>query len=155
MTTNQTLKRIARVVGLILLWMVTLLATAVMGKAGFGKFESTEGWQYWFQRWGYAPWFVYVIGVAELGGALLLLIPRMASYAAALLIAVMIGAFITVSTNQTDLSAVDPVINSVILAVVLAGRWTSRWRPLSQRRPSPTTTPPDRPPVPPSGQPGA
>lgn len=117
-------KRLAR---LTLLWLVTAVAALTFAKAGYGKFTDAAGWQYWFQRWGFAPWFATVIGVVELGGAVLLLVPIAAPYAAGLLMAVMLGALHTVTTKETDLSQVDPIINLVLLAVVLAGRWP-RWR---------------------------
>lgn len=119
--------KVMRIVGLVLLWLVTVLASLTFAKAGYGKFADAAGWQYWFERWGFAPWFVPVIGVVELGGAILLLVPRLAPYAAAVLIAVMLGAFYTVSTNETDLSQVDPVINMVLAGIVLSARWRRLW----------------------------
>jgi len=116
-----------RIVGLVLLWLATVLASLTFAKAGYGKFADAAGWQYWFQQWGFAPWFATVIGVVELGGAILLLVPRLAPYAAVVLIAVMLGAFYTVSTNETDLSQVDPVINMLLAGIVLSARWRRLW----------------------------
>jgi putative oxidoreductase len=48
-----------------------------------------------FIRWGYPGWFMYVVGVVEVGGGLLLFIPATRFYAAALLACNMIGAAIT------------------------------------------------------------
>jgi uncharacterized membrane protein YphA (DoxX/SURF4 family) len=109
-----------------LLWVVTGLAASTLFDAGLGKFASNAGWVYWFGRWGYPARFVTLIGLAEAGGALLMLLPALASYAAASLIVVMVGAFYTVITNETDLSWFDPVFNVALLLVVLAGRWTRR-----------------------------
>ena len=120
--------RVLRIAWRALLWLVVVLAALSLGEAGWGKFEHAEGWQHWFGRWGYPPWFAQVIGVVELGGAVLLLIPRTSSYAAATLIGVMLGAFYTVMTNETDLGWVDPLVNIALLSIVAAGQWRRRWR---------------------------
>lgn len=122
-------QKAVRIAALVALWLVTVLAALTLGKAGYGKFADAAGWQFWFQKWGFAPWFATVIGLAELGGAALLLIPKLAPYAATLLMAIMLGAFYTVTTNVTDLSAVDPIINLVLLSIVLIGRWPRGFRP--------------------------
>ena len=116
-------KRLLSITGIVLLWMVTVLIALSMMDAGYGKFESADGWKYWFEQWGYAAWFATVIGIAEIMGGALLLIPRTAPYAAALLIAIMLGAFYTVTTNESDLSWFDPLFNTVLLTIVLIGRW--------------------------------
>ena len=115
-------KRLLSITGRVLLWLVTVLIALSMIDAGYGKFESADGWQHWFGQWGYAPWFATVIGVAEIGGGALLLTPRTAPYAAALLIAIMLGALYTVTTNVSELSSFDPLFNTALLAIVLLAR---------------------------------
>lgn len=129
MTNEKRSATFGRLAWLTFLWLVTVLTTISLGDKGLDKFTHAEGWQHWFVRWGYPAWFASVIGVAEAAGALLLLIPSLASYAAGLLIVIMAGAFYTVTTNETDLSAVDPVVFAVLLLIVLLGRWRSRLRP--------------------------
>jgi len=122
-------RRVMRVAGRIGLWLATALATVTLFNAGLGKFASAPGWQHWFvDVWGYPTWFRVLIGLAEAGGALLLLWPRLASYSAAGLIIIMAGAFWTVTTQPTDLSAVDPVVNAALLAIVAFGWWPRRVR---------------------------
>ncbi len=120
--------RPVRIVGVILLWTVTILMAFNLGEHGLDKFQNAEGWQYWFAEvWRYPTWFRAFIGTAELGGAILLLWPRTASYAALGLIVIMLGAFWTVTTKQSDLSSFDPVFNALLLGIVVMGRWKHRW----------------------------
>jgi uncharacterized membrane protein YphA (DoxX/SURF4 family) len=122
----MTRKRIARLTGLTALWLITLLEALSMIDAGWGKFESAAGWQHWFVTSGYAAWFATVIGLAEIGGGLLLLVPKVASYAALLLMGIMLGAFYTVTMNESDLSWVDPLVHATLLGLILLFRWPSR-----------------------------
>ena len=128
--TESRVRRVLRVGGETLLWLVTAFVAMGLWDAGLGKFTSAAGWQHWFvDVWGYPTWFRAVIGLAEAGGAVLLLFPRIASYSAALLIVIMVGAFWTVTTKEADLSAVDPIVTAIVLAIVLAARWPRRYRP--------------------------
>jgi len=118
-----------RIGGQTVLWLFTALVAMGMWDAGLGKFTSAAGWQHWFvEVWQYPTWFRSVIGVSEAGGAIVLLIPATASYAAALLTVIMLGAFWTVTTKEADLSATDPMVTAVILVIVLVGRWPRRYR---------------------------
>ena len=119
----MTLPRWASLFGRFLVWAVTILTALTMVDAGWGKFASAEGWLHWFGVWGYPPRFAYVIGALELGAGILLLIPRLAPYAAALLIGIMIAAFATVSLKESDLSQLDPLFNIGLLTIVLIARW--------------------------------
>lgn len=122
------MRNVVKKMGWALFWILLMLEVLSMATAGWGKFEHYDGWRHWFERWGYGAWFSPVIGVVEISGALLLLVPRVASYAAALLIVVMLGAFYTVTTKESDLSWVDPLVHIGLLAVVLAVRWPRRTR---------------------------
>lgn len=120
---SSVIKKIGRVA----LWVVTLLAAASIVDAGLGKFQSADGWQHWFvEVWGYPAWFRTFIGVAEIAGGILLVIPRTAPYAAVGLIIIMLGAFWTVTTKPADLSWFDPLFGIFLYSIVLAARWP--WR---------------------------
>ncbi len=112
-----------------------------MGDAGLGKFQSLEGWMYWFARFGYPPQMSMVIGALELAGAGLILIPRFAPYSAIMLSVIMLGALEAVLTTETDLGWLDPVLHLVFLTIIGATHWKRRWRPgasifgLSRTRP--------------------
>ncbi len=119
-----------RAVGAAMLWILSVLELLGFGVAGLTKFQG-EGWQNMFVGWGYTAWFALVIGGAEVLGALLLVVPRFASYAASLLIVIMLGAIWTVvsPTNETQLGPGVPTINIAVLSIILYARWRRRWRP--------------------------
>lgn len=83
-----------------------------------------------FRHWGFPDKFYLVIGVFKLLGAIGLLIPRMSGYAAAGLIALMIGAAATHLINGEGLQVLRPLIFIVFLALVVYLRrpWASKSR---------------------------
>ena len=62
--------------------------------------------------------------------ALLVVVPRFASYAASMLMVVMLGAIWTVvpSANETGLGPGIPTIHIAVLSIILYARWGRRWR---------------------------
>ena len=123
------MRTFVRRAGWVFFWIVLILQAAAMVDAGWGKFDHFDGWQVWFAKWGYGAWTAQVIGVVEILGGLLLLVPRLASYSASVLIAVMVVAFYTVTTKESDLSWFDPLLGVAMLSIVLVVRWGRRWRP--------------------------
>lgn len=69
-----------------------VLLAAVFALAGGMKLAAVEFEVGAFEHFGYAPWFMYAIGVLELGAGLALLHRRATTLAALLLGAVMVGA---------------------------------------------------------------
>ena len=63
-----------------------------------------------FANWGYPVWFATVIGVAELLGAIGLLIPKTTKYAVFGLTLIMIGAGYTHIANGEGLQVLRPII---------------------------------------------
>ena len=51
-----------------------------------------QGWAARFEAWGYPEWFLSVVGLGEIAGAILLMIPSFAKPAAAVLATIMVGA---------------------------------------------------------------
>ncbi len=126
---KSSVKRVLGIMGQTGLWLLTALVAMGLWDAGLGKFTSAAGWQHWFvDVWGYPTWFRTVIGVGEAAGAVLLLVPATASYAATFLTIIMLGAFWTVTTKEADLSAIDPMVTAIVLIIVLAARWQRRYR---------------------------
>ena len=103
----------------VLLWLVTGLEVLLMGLAGATKFMNAEMWQEHFASWGYPVWLTSVVGVAELVGVVLLLIPRTALGAAGGLIVIMIGALGTVLVFQSELGWFGPTLHLVLLSVIV------------------------------------
>lgn len=110
------------------LWLLTVLEVLGMGLVGVAKFTGTT-WVTMFEGWGYPTWFTYVIGAGEAGGAVLLLVPRLASYAALMLMVIMLGALYTVLTKDNQLGAAGPFVHLGVLSVIAWARWSRRWRP--------------------------
>lgn len=82
------------------LWTLTILLALEFFLAGGGKFApGGAGWPANFVRWGLPHWLLPVVGLVEMGSALLLLIPRLATLGAAGLGVVMIGAMGTHATH--------------------------------------------------------
>lgn len=109
-------------------WILVLLQALSMVDAGWGKFQSLDGWMHWFGVFGYPRWFAPVVGVLEMIGGVLLLVPSLSAYAAAMLLVIMAGALHAVTTHTTDLSALDPLVHGAMQAIILAARWPRRRR---------------------------
>src|SRR5262249_26511197 len=77
---------------LVLLWLLSLFLTVVFVNAGWPKFSNSSGWARAFASWGFPVWFRILVGLIEVAGGLLLLVPQTAVYAAASLGVTMLGA---------------------------------------------------------------
>lgn len=64
-------------------------------RMGWVKFDPDGFWTVAFQRWGYPVWLRWLVGVIEVVGGILLLVPWMASYGAVAVAVVMVGALVT------------------------------------------------------------
>src|SRR6266852_1548763 len=76
-------------------WILRFALTALFVVQGVVKLSGSKAWITRFTAWGYPDHFYLVIGLAEVSGAILLLIPRLTKLGALLLIAVMVGATAT------------------------------------------------------------
>ena len=117
------------------LWTVTVLEAAGMGLAGWSKFANPAGWSGMFVNWGYPAWFAFVIGASEMAGAALLLIPALATYAAAGLAVIMVGALGTVIAHDSPLGVAAPIANLVAVTIVGVARRRRRWKPGGKQAP--------------------
>ena len=79
---------------LITLWTLSGLVALAFIAAGGGKLAGTAVMVGLFDKVGLGQWFRYFTGLLEVAGAIGLLIPRYAFYAAVLLDIVMVGAII-------------------------------------------------------------
>jgi uncharacterized membrane protein YphA (DoxX/SURF4 family) len=76
----------------VVLWIVSIAVGLLFIASGAGKLANPAGAAKLFAHFGYAAWFVTVIGLVEVLGGIGLLIPRVARWAAIVLGVVMLGA---------------------------------------------------------------
>jgi uncharacterized membrane protein YphA (DoxX/SURF4 family) len=127
--------RIVRLAGTIGLWALQVLAGALFALIGTGKFADPT-WQRHFVRWGYPDGFYMVVGVLEALGGLMLLVPRLTSYAAAMLGIIMIGASLTHLVHGEMRRVAPPLVYLVVLAIVGIARRHAAIRSASIRPPA-------------------
>ena len=126
MTENQGT---AHKVRILLLWVVTLAVALPMTLAGGSKFLPGGMWPELYTGWSYSIPFLYLIGALEVGGAIALLVPRFATYAALVLGVIMIGATYTLLANPGEMGPTPPIVNVVLLTIIAVARREQRWRP--------------------------
>lgn len=100
------------------LWFATFVAAAVFLMAGSGKLMASPPNPEGFAHWGYPLWMMYVVGAAEVLGALLLLWPRLASFGAVVLAAVMVGAVVTHLVFREWTAMMLPLVLLALLAFI-------------------------------------
>ena len=118
--------RVLRIAGTVALWIVNVLAAGAFLAIGLGKFGSPE-WVTKFERWGYPDGFYMIIGVLEIAAGVLLLVPKLSSYAAALLGVILIAAAATLRLNHLPMSA--PLAWLGVMIVLGVARRRRAWRP--------------------------
>lgn len=129
--TRGTLIKVAKTIGM---WLPALFLAWVFSMQGAAKFSETSGWAVAFQAWGYADWFRYTIGFAEILAAAFLLLPRTAPLGALLIIVIMLGGIGThIAANDRFFfrSELGPIIFSSIILLVRHRelRAIAEWRP--------------------------
>ncbi len=111
------------VVKAVALWALTVLMAAVFLVAGGTKLSGLPAQTSNFVRWGYPGWFMYVVGLMEAAGAILLLVPRLAGFAVLLLGGVMIGATAThLIHGETNAAPVPLTLLALVLVIGYARR---------------------------------
>jgi putative oxidoreductase len=112
----------------VVLWVATLLSGVGIGVVGLAKFGNAHQWERFFVGWGYPAWMSFVVGVAEVAGAVALFIPRIALAGVLILGAVMIGALVTLLLHRGGPMGwgATPAIHLVLLSAVGAIRWSRR-----------------------------
>lgn len=106
----------------IVLWILQGLLAAVFFMAGGSKLVGVMPAVDMYNQIGLGQWFRYATGLIEVGSAVMLLIPPLAMFGAALLICTMIGAIITHFT-VLHTAPTGPVV-LLLLSVVIA--WLRR-----------------------------
>ena len=107
-------------------WLLQLLLAVLMVGPGSQKFTSPT-WERMFSRWGYPPGFYLVIGAVEVVAGIGLLIPKLTSYSAIVLIVVMLAAAAT-QILRGGRNGVGELVFATLLAVIAVIRWRDRAR---------------------------
>lgn len=100
-------------------WTLQIIFAVLFLLAASGKILSRPQVIEKFNGWGFPDGFYLIIGVLELLGAIGLLIPRLASYAASGLIIIMIGATLTHILNGEGIQVLRPLIFMLALGAVI------------------------------------
>src|SRR4029077_18735816 len=104
------------------LWILRVLLGAAFIGAGGAKLAGVQAMVDMFQKVGVGQWFRIVTGLLEVIGAILLLIPRLTFYGAALLLTVMVGA---VTAHLTVLGG-NPAPALILLVLNAVTAWLTR-----------------------------
>ena len=110
------------------LWALTVVIALGIGAAGLAKLVQSQHWRALFIGWGYPSWFSPIVGAAEVAGAIGLLVPRLALYAASFLGFIMLSALITLATHPGGPLGWGgtPASYLVLLALIWVARWQRR-----------------------------
>src|SRR6201988_4700975 len=111
----------------IVLWVLQLGAAGMFLMVGFLKLSVNPQMVGLFDAIGIGQWFRYLTGSLEVGGAILLLIPRTSGLAALMLAGVMVGAVIT----HVFIVGGSPLMAIILLVVTGVVAWRRRQRTLS------------------------
>jgi putative oxidoreductase len=104
------------------LWILRVLLAAAFLAAGSAKLAGVQAMVDVFEKVGLGQWFRFVTGVLEVSGAILLLIPRLTFYGAALLLLVSVGA---VTAHLTVLGG-NPAPALILLVLTAVTAWLTR-----------------------------
>jgi len=105
--------------GRVLIRVLRFALAAIFLVAASGKFSNTGSLAENFLDWGYPLWFMNIVGVAEGGGALLLLPSRTRRCGVGVLAVVMMGAVATHLLNFASMGIpLLPLALMVLLAVI-------------------------------------
>ena len=105
-------------------WVLAVLLAFAFGAAGIMKLTANPMEVAGFQMFGYALWFMYLIGALEVLGAIGVLLgkivhrglPRLAAYG---LIGIMIGALYSHATHPPVLAGIPAVILTILLIIFI------------------------------------
>jgi uncharacterized membrane protein YphA (DoxX/SURF4 family) len=120
----------------VLLWAIALFLVYVFVKAGIDKFSDDSGWARAFRYWGYPTWFRILVGVMEVGAAVLVLYRRTAGYGALLIIVVMIGAMATHISTGRPRQVTSEIFPLTLATILFLGRRKAMLMPARPRKSS-------------------
>ena len=104
----------------IIIWIVTVLLLLGFGGAGLAKVMGVEGMLQSLASYGLPTWFITLLGVGEIVGAIGLLVRPVSSLAALGLAAIAFGAIVNHAVNPPFTMAIPAII---LLVLSLAVAW--------------------------------
>ena len=104
------------------LWVLRVFLAVAFLAAGGAKLAGAQAMVEIFDKIGLGQWFRFVTGTLEVSGAILLLLPSLTIYGAALLLLVMVGA---VTAHLTVLGG-NPAPALILLVLGAATAWLTR-----------------------------
>jgi uncharacterized membrane protein YphA (DoxX/SURF4 family) len=99
-------------------WVLSGLIALVMIMAGGAKLAGAEDQVKGFAAMGFPTWFMYVTGLIEIVGAVLLLIPRTAAFGVLLLGATMVGAVLSLLKVGDVAHSPIPLVFLLVIALI-------------------------------------
>ena len=106
-----------RIVRILAVWTLQIVIGGLFVMLGVMKFQDPS-WARNFARWGYPDGFYMVVGVIEALGGAALLVPRLTTYAALILMATMAGAGVTHLLHGELRRLPVPLVYLVLIALV-------------------------------------
>ena len=129
--TKRSPKQIA---GISLVWVLTVLVALMMFGPGLNKLTNGEGWGTRFANWGLPAALVPIVGIAEVGGALLFLVPKLAPFGGATIAVTMAGATLTHLFNG-EINRVPLTLAVVLIASTIGWyRWKRQTSTVAARQ---------------------
>jgi putative oxidoreductase len=104
------------------LWVLRVLLGAAFLAAGGAKLAGVQAMVEIFDKVGIGQWFRIVTGLLEVSGGILLLIPRLTFYGAALLLTVCLGAL----TAHLTVLGGNPAPAIILLGLNAVTAWLTR-----------------------------
>ncbi|MEM8567634.1 MAG: DoxX family protein [Bacteroidota bacterium] len=101
-------------------WILSIIVALTFILAASGKFNPSGNMADNFERWGYTTTLMFIVGIAEGLGGLLLLIPKTRYWGVIILMPVMIGASITHLVHSTELGF--PLLPIILILLLLTLR---------------------------------
>jgi uncharacterized membrane protein YphA (DoxX/SURF4 family) len=102
----------------VILWVLQGLVALNFFFAGGAKLAGVQAMVQMYDTIGFGQWFRYVTGIIEVGSAILLLVPSLATFGAVLLGCTMIGAIVAHFT-WLHTPPTGPVILLVLVALIV------------------------------------
>ncbi len=111
----------------VVLWILQIAAAGMFLMVGLLKLSGDAQLVGLFEAIGVGQWFRYLTGTLEVGGAVLLLIPRTSGLGALMLVGVMAGAVIT----HVFIVGGSPLMAIILLVVTGLVAWGRRQRTMN------------------------